>query len=265
MQGNNLIHCVVPTSPIPSHPSTELIEKTLDSIRFHLPDILITVMADGIRPQVAHRVEQYEEYKRRLADLIDSGRFGNTNLRIFPCYTQQAKMMRTVLNEIRCVPPLTLFVEHDTLLVTDTNPKDGQQHTDPEDTVIDWTAITCVLLAKDLNQIRFYYWEKIWHEHVHLMTGIGANLEYYGCSFIGTTQYSQWPNIARTDFYQRILKQYFKPNDIQMIELPMYAPVSNSRWEDFKIGIYAPGQNYRRFYHLNGRADSTGRQDEAGW
>ena len=56
---------LIPTSPIPSHPSTEMIETTIASVKEQLPDAPIIVMIDGIRPEQAELRPAYDEYTRR--------------------------------------------------------------------------------------------------------------------------------------------------------------------------------------------------------
>jgi hypothetical protein len=57
---------LIPTSPIPSHPSTEMIETTIASVKEQLPDAPIILMIDGIRPEQAELRPAYEEYTRRI-------------------------------------------------------------------------------------------------------------------------------------------------------------------------------------------------------
>jgi hypothetical protein len=251
----------IPTSPIPSHPSTYIIEKVLKSVRFHLPEAKIIVMADGVRKSVEYRRGQYEQYIQNLAMVISSMKYGNTIMPIFEKPTQQTGMMNHVLkNEI--TTPLVLFIEHDTFLVTDVNPRDVDGVTRKEDCPIEWDEIAKVILSGQLNMVRFYAWEKIWHEHEYLMCG--DFVDGY-TRFVKTKQYSQWPNIASTVFYKRILVEHFKPTDAFMIEPTMVSPVSTHPWEDYKIAIYHPQPNARRFYHMNGRVGSDGQKDPSDW
>lgn len=255
------ITVVVPTSPVPSHPSTEIIEKVLASIRYHLPMAPIIVSADGVRPQVEFRRAQYIDYLKNLNQIVESHKYGNLVLRTFEQPTQQAKMLRTAL-ETHITTPLVLFVEHDTYLVTDWNPRDTDGITRSEDCRTHWKDIAEVLLTGNANMVRFYAWEKIWHEHEYLMCG---ELNYRQTQFIKTKQYSQWPCIATADFYRQILREYFKPSDIVMIEPTMVSPVVTHPWEDFKIVVYHPRPNARRFYHMNARVGADGRKDPGEW
>lgn len=248
----------VPTSPIPRHPSTDMIETTIKSIRFHLPESRIIVMCDGVRPNVEFRRAQYEEYKKRLRGWADK-QF-NVALMVFADYSQQAKMMRAALETVTA--PYVLFCEHDGELVTNINPRIHKQETLPEDCRIAWQDITDLLASGGANIVRFYAWDEIYSGHAHLMHG---QIVQGASRFIQTTQYSQWPHIARTDFYKKMLADHFRPDEIRMIELGMYGPVGAAPWGDYRIVIYAPNGNFRRFYHRNGRADETGKQDPVDW
>src|SRR5579859_1773176 len=103
---------LIPTSPIPRHPDTSLIEECVGSIRIHFPKARIIIMADGVRPQVEHRREQYAEYKEKLAKLCNEFKLGRTELCIFSEPSQQATMTKNVLHH-HVNTPLIMFVEHD--------------------------------------------------------------------------------------------------------------------------------------------------------
>lgn len=250
----------IPTSPIPRHPDTGMIENTIKSIRFHLPESRIIIMMDGVRPNVEHRRGQYEEYKRRLTDVLFLQGFTPADLWQWQEYSQQARMMRVALETV--TTPYVLFCEHDGELVTDFNPRDGQSITRSEDCQIAWQDITDLLASGGANMVRFYAWDKIHPAHAHLMCG---QMIQGASKFIKTTQYSQWPHIARTDFYKKMLADHFAPNAVKMIEIGMYGPVGAAAWDQYRIVIYYPDGNARRFYHRNGRADENGVQDPVDW
>ena len=60
------ITVIVPTSVIPSHPSTSIIEKTIADIRSQLPNAEIIITIDGLRDEQKDRHGDYQEYIRRL-------------------------------------------------------------------------------------------------------------------------------------------------------------------------------------------------------
>lgn len=264
MPVDDQVTVLIPTSPIPSHSkcgqTTAMMDKTLDSIRHHLPQAKIIVMMDGVRPQVEFRRESYEWYKKELRDNANRGRYGNTELVEFPYYTQQSRMTRETLSKV--TTPLIYFSEHDTPLVTNLNPRDGVQETVPEDLFIAWDEIASILMRGIVQQVRLSFFLTIPPEHMYLMHGKVDNHP----NFLKTVQYSQWPNLATKNFYQWILKDFFHSHSIQMIEIPMYTAVCRAPWEKFKICIYQPEHNSRRFFHLEGRIDEySGQKDAVDW
>jgi hypothetical protein len=243
MQEN--ISILIPTSPIPRHPSTDLIQECIAAIRVHLPTARCIIMCDGVRDQVAHRREQYAEYKNRLAELCNKKELGNTEMRIFSDPTQQCGMTRNVLHH-HVHTPLVLFLEHDAIF-----------RSEP----IAWPAIFGLLLSQQANMVRFYGWQDIWHEHQYLMRG---EFNYDGSRFVKTVQYSQWPLVSRTDYHLNILEKYSRPGQRAMIESVMYGPVSGAPWEDNKIVIYLDDKLV--FGHRDGRTDEvSGVRDPGEW
>lgn len=235
------ITVVIPTSPIPSHPDTSIIEEVITSIRYHLPNSEIILMMDGVRPAVEHRRIQYEEYKRRLLWKCNHD-WQNVLPVVFPVNCQQAVMMRDVLNKY-VKTPLVFFVEHDAPIRIDLP--------------IEWDSITKLLESGDANQVRLYYFHDILPEHQYLMR---ETQEKFGARFVKTIQYSQWPNISTVAFYKKILQDHFHPDQRAMIETVMYSPVVEHPWDDFKVWIYYPPGDSQRFLHRNGRAG-----DPADW
>lgn len=226
------ITILIPTSPIPSHPDTRLIEQTVTSVRHHFPRAEILLMCDGVRPAMEHRRPEYEEYKRRLVWKTNHD-WHNVLPIIFDKHTQQAEMTRATIERVRT--PLVLFIEHDAYFT-------------PEP--IDWEAITRTLLEGEANMIRLYYQPAIQPEHAYLMRG---ECQLNGARFLRTVQYSQWPNVGTVEFYRRILEDHFPRGAKKMIETVMYSPVSESPWERYKVMIYYPPGGTRQWVHLNGR------------
>ena len=56
------ITVVIPTSPIPSHPSTDILDETIFNTRQYTGARII-IMFDGVHESLAHRKEDYENYK----------------------------------------------------------------------------------------------------------------------------------------------------------------------------------------------------------
>lgn len=235
------ISIIVPTSPCPIHPSTDLIEEVIASIRRHLPDAPLYLLCDGVRSEVEFRRAAYQEYLYRLANLW-SKEWDNVTPIIFDRHRQQAGMLKEIIDRIQT--PLLLFCEHDATL---------------DDKPIDWNEIKRLLLMGYANTVRFYWHCEIHPEHTHLM------LDREG-AFVKTIQWSSWPYVSRVDFHKQILKDYFSGDDCKMTETVLYSPCLTFPWDAFKTMIYAPQGDAIRFHHHNSRVDpSTGQRDPGNW
>lgn len=227
------ISVLMPTSPIPSHPSTAIIEETIASVRFHLPDSRIYLMIDGIRPE-QHEVE--ERYVKYIERLIGKAIFQEKNCCVVPflVHTHQAAMTRKMLEMVKS--PLVLFVEHDTPLTRD---------------YIDWDGISDAALTSIVNSVRFSHEAQILAEHEYLM---GDALEACGVSLRRTRQFSARPHVARKDFYERLLSRFSEKANC-FIEDYAHSICQHEPWESWKLSIYTPpGESIKRSYHIDGRA-----------
>jgi hypothetical protein len=237
---------LIPTSPIPRHPDTALLEECVAGIRVHFPQAHIIIMADGIRSQIAFRSEQYAEYLKNLVTLINEGKLGNTKMSVFANHSQQATMTQNMIHH-HVTTPLILFVEHDAIF----RPSPA----------INFPAIFDLLLTEQANIVRFYGWQDVWPEHTYLMRG---EFNHMNSRFVKTVQYSQWPLVSRTDYHQKMLAKHVKPGQVTMIESALYGPVVAAPWEDNKIVIYL--DEALVFQHKDGRTDeATGKRDPGEW
>lgn len=234
---------LIPSSPIPSNPSTAVIEETIASVRHHLPDSEIILMLDGVRKEQDDRRQDYEEYQRHLLWKCNHEWTNVLPLR-FEEHTHQAAMTRHALKYVRT--SLVMFVEHDTPLVTD----------EP----IDMDGLTKVLLGGSLDLIRLHHEAGIHPEHRHMMLD-AEPYEVDGVPLLRTAQWSQRPHLATTTFYRRILDDQFTPGAKAFIEDKMhsiafeaYKNRGKAGWQDFRLAIYAPEENIKRSYHTDGRA-----------
>lgn len=231
------ITVVIPTSPIPSCPTTTLIEQTINSIRFHLPDVPILIQADGVRPEQEKFREPYRLYLEKLERLCADY---HRNMRIceFIDFHHQAAMMKRTLGQEDIKTPLLFYVEHDLPLLPDP---------------IDFVGMVRLLRAGALNQIRLHYWSQILDDHKYLMLD-EKPLFMDSVPIVRTVQWSQHPHLARVDFYERLMDT-FSSNCRTMIETKVYSLVQNARWDDYRCGIYAPEPNLRRITHTHGREE----------
>lgn len=231
MNPSELTTVIIPTSPSPKHPSTQLLEDAIDSIRKHLPGVRCIVQCDGVAPVNENRRVAYEAYKRRI-DLLAANKYDNISVLKFPEYTHQAEMMRATFPFIGT--PLILFFEHDWILL-------------PEP--IDWEAMCRAVLSGELNQIRLCRWDEIHPEHEHLMCG---RVEFSDCPVVKTIQWSGHPAFISTEFMKRIIGM-FRVGCRTLIEEFIYGPVATNPWEEFRCSVYRPSGSMRRIHHTDGR------------
>jgi hypothetical protein len=228
---SELTTVIIPTSPSPKHPSTQLLEDAIDSIRQHIPGVQVIVQMDGVRAENENRRVAYEEYKRRVHDLCKQ-KYENVTAKEFPEYRHQAEMMRETFPFVKT--PLLFYLEWDWIIL-------------PEP--IDWEAMSCAIMAGELNHIRLCRWDEIHPEHEHLMCG---RTEFSGCPVVKTIQWSGHPALISTEFFKGIISQ-FRPGCRTLIEEFIYGPVATSPWETYRCSVYNPQGSMRRIFHTDGR------------
>lgn len=240
------ITVLIPTSPIPSHPSTEIIDATIDSIAAAgLGECWTVIMCDGVRPEQEDRRDDYEAYLARLAGrtLYASPRVP-TRIRglLFHEYLHQAEMTRRALATVET--PCILFVEHDTPLVGE----------------IPWASMVAAIRSGEADVIRLHHEAHVLREHRYLMRG-RERVNVHGVPLWATGQWSQRPHLASTDWYRAMLDRYFPGHARTFIEDRLYGEVATPwverrEWgEVCKLWLYAPYEGtWKRSEHLDGRA-----------
>lgn len=241
---SDFITVLIPTSPIPSHPSTEVIDKTIASVREHLPEAQIIIMCDGVRAEQEHRRAAYEEYKRALAKYQTYPESDAIHVLQFADHTHQAEMTSFTLSHV--LPevvrtPLLLFMEHDTFF---TGP-------------IDWEGCAETVLSGNVNMLGFYCMLQPWIHPAHQHLLVENARTNYAVPVARTWQWSQRPHLASVDFYRRVMT-HFTPESRTMIEDRMYEVVMADRsegrpWETWKLAYYAPEGDINRSHTLDGR------------
>jgi hypothetical protein len=237
------ITVIIPSSPISSHPSTDLIEQTIRDIRLQLPDCEILITVDGIRPEQEHYREAYEEYKKRLLWLANN-QWHNVLPVIFDEHMHQASMAREALKVVKT--PTILYAEHDTPLTPDRP--------------IDWRSCVDSILDGTANVIRFAHESHILPDHKHLFFETES---HNGIALTKTQQWSQRPHLASTAFYRAMIDYNFNPASHTMIEDVMHQVVEMDMrrggpqaWYNWRIWMYnnpdADG-SILRSYNLDGR------------
>ncbi len=237
------ITVVIPTSPIPSHPSTAIIDETILTVRRHLPDSPILIQADGIRPEQESLRGAYTQYLGHLANRNTY----KTELHIFETFQHQASMMKKTIDQIKT--PLMLYLEHDTPLC--------------EDKEIDWNGMIEIVRSGTLHSIRLHHYNLGWihPEHDYLM--LDRERLYYEpihLPVIRTVQWSQRAHLTTVEFYKKVLS-YFSDESRTMIEDHFYNVImqdvnwrgKQAVWDAWRLAIYAPEGHIKRSRDLNGR------------
>jgi len=235
---------LMPSSPIPSHPSTDKIAEAIRQIRTY-PEIAeceIIIMLDGVREEHQSRAADYAEYTRRLIDLCnwDPAFHGCLPL-VFDRHTHQANMTRYALTLVRT--PLIYFVEHDF-------------HPFGE---IPFTKVCDVVQNRsDVNYVCFNWEHEISPYRLHMYLDKDPR-DVDGLPMIRAIQWSQQPHIAKTEWYRWIIHNHFGVRARAMIENVMYGVVARSiqgsvsNWLKWGTWVYTPPGSIRRSFHLDGR------------
>ncbi len=240
---NQSITVIVPTSVIPNHPSTAILEETINAVRAQLPTAEIIITFDGVRDEQKDRQADYDEYIHRALWLCNNV-WANVLPVVYQEHNHQARMLRRVLSLVRT--PYILYVEHDAPVTPDR--------------IIEWEKLIKVMNGGKADVIRFHHEELILDDHKHLMFGCCPE-DIAGVKLHKTIQWSQRPHLARVSFYERILDQYFNPESRTMIEDVMHGIVQKAGrdihgWYNYRLWIYSPETDklgIKRSYHTDGR------------
>lgn len=246
---SDLITVVMTTSPIPSHPATDIIDATIASVRAQpeLEAAEMIVAADGIPPALEHRAGDWWHFLRRFLWATARGDHGRLLPLIAGEWRHQALTAAWALEQV--TTPLVLMMEHDTPLVGD----------------VDWDGLGKAILAGQANVIRLHHETTVLDVHRYLMVDQEPQ-EVCGVQLLRTAQWSQRPHLASTEFYRRLLFDYFGPTSRTMIEDCVHGVLANAwdelgeeGWDRFRVWMYAPGPDMKRSTHLDGRgADPKG-------
>ena len=232
----NDVTIVIPTSVSPVHPSTELIDEVIRSVRQYFPENEIILQIDGLRKEQNHRKEQYDEYKSRVLWKC-LHEYNNVLPVVFDKHSHQSTMMEKTIDLINT--PVMFYIEGDIAL---------QDNLD-----IDWQQIFDMLDSDAAYTVRFYSFNKfIEPAHMHLM------LEQEG-NFIKSFQWSQQPHLSQVKYYRDVVLPNTVPN--LFIEDKFYGKVfadcheTLERWDEHRLWLYNPQDkdDVRVVNNLDGR------------
>lgn len=225
------ITIVVPTSPIKSHPSTAIIEQTVESIRRALPESPLIITCDGVPPKLERYRAQYDEFKSRLDDL-----WPNSTVIKYPDHVHQCEMMGIALTLV--LTEFVFYLESDWEILPH----------------VQWERLTAMIREGRFNSIKLHANPRIHPLHEFMMGHrqvIQYDEEYIG--WIETRQWSQNPHLASTHWYRRIWDQHLR-GKYDFIENQLVGPIGQSPWDDYKVAVYNPiDYGMQRVKHLDGR------------
>lgn len=208
------ITVVIPTSPIPSHPDTRIIDETIQSIRYHLPDSEIMLQFDGVHSKQTKFTEAYNEYKTKMLWRC-LHEYKNVLPLVFDDHEHQSGMLHGTMQYIKT--PLILYVEGDAPLTTDRK--------------IEWDKCRQMIYDGKAHTIRFHFEEVIPKEHEDLMIGSPED------GFLRTIQWSQRP-LLTTKIYTEEMLKYFPKDSKTFIEDEWHGVVLGDYYKDSMLGWY---------------------------
>ena len=221
------ITVIIPTSYIPSHPRTEIIDKAIASIQRQLPQAPILITCDGLSKEAP--TYQHWDYAAYQNELLK--RKGPT-IMVWGRHLHQSGMMLETLPQI--TTPLVLYLEHDWEL-------NGS---------IQWKEIAQVILSGCANYVKFHAGNRIHPLHEHMMFERVIWCET--TPLIQTVQYSANPHVASTAWYRQMAIHFAGKTDF--IENLLHGPIANSRWATHKCMVYNPIEgDMKRAFHLDGK------------
>lgn len=230
------ITAIIPVSVWASHPDTRILDETIRNTQTQLPGAEIIVTFDGVRPEQEDRREDYEQFIRTMLHKFNS-EYKNVLPIVFKEHTHQVGMAREALKYVKT--QTIIYIEGDSPLYADRS--------------IAWKDLILDIEWGDSNVIRLYNKEEIPKEHEYLMH---HEFDVPKNNLIATSQWSQQPHLANTNFYREIVDKYFTPDAKCFVEERMYYIIvnesRNGQWSKWRMFIYKP-DNLPRSYHLDGR------------
>jgi len=226
---------LITCSPIASHPSMEILMETLGSLPRRNMEIILAL--DGVRPEQQGMADNYYEFAHRVAQYCEHFLWPAIPF-IAPVWLHQMRLTEMALN--MATTPTVLFMEHDTPLL--------------DDRFIDWDGIVELVENDHLDVIRFHHEELILPVHDYMMVDRETKT-MLGVPIRRTRQWSQRPAVYNTDYFKRILFEYFTPGAKCFIEDRMHSFAQSKRGH--RLAIYHPDDDrsgIRRSGHTDGRA-----------
>jgi hypothetical protein len=235
MDLTQVITVVITTSPIPSHPSTEVIDRVCEKIWQQLPGVRIVILADGVHPEETQFADRYAEYLSILA------KRKSLTVYIAPSWGHQSGTLRWALIENNFVStPLILFTDHDRTFT---------------DRPIPWQGLTQTLLDGQFVGVRF-----------QADAGRKSETEFgtftpHGIPVVRITQYLNWPTLNRTDYFTEFVDSFGAAKTF--LEISESDGFLTQNFERFPYCFYNPVGDCVSSTHLNGREFKATPEDKA--
>lgn len=226
---DHLTTVLITCSPSKMHPSTDIIDSTVASIRWHFPEAEILIACDGVRPEQQHYKQRYSEFVLRLETFCFE-KWKNVLLWVEPEFVHQAVMVKRAMENVGT--PLVLFTESDMEILQIQMPWDDMSN----------------LMPNNINLIRFQLEDQIKPEWAKFM--LGAMEVAYG-QLTRTIQWSQRTHLASTAYYKRMLEKLVKPGDRCYLEDRFYGNFDD--WDEHRLTIYTPEGPQCRIKHTDAR------------
>jgi hypothetical protein len=234
------ITVLIPTSPVSVHPSTEIIDATITSVRYWLPKAQIFIMCDSVRAEQEHYRANYERYLFALSQRMFND-WKNVAALNFKKHYHQVGITRHTLHNV--TTPLVLFCEQDCPIVVDRP--------------IDWQGIVDAMLSGDVGCVRFLPESRVCPYHLWLYE---HQFESHGVPLWATRQWSQRPHVATVELYKKALS-YFSSEANTMIEDRLATFVMNEPWTAWRVATYNPPDSMHRSLHLDARGSDPKFED----
>jgi hypothetical protein len=227
------ITVLVCMSPMPSMPSTDVVDMTILSIRERLPDCPIFFLFDGVPAKSMQYLTAYNEFKQKMLWKINE--MGNATPFVFEEHKHQSGMVKDVIKLVQT--SMVLFIEQDTPLHND----------------IPFKEIAETIKCGYCNTVRFHFEADIPKEHEHLMLD-KEPIDILGVPLIRTKQWSGRPHLSSTTYYRHMIDNHTSEKPM-FLEHCWYGIISEGgdNYDEHRLHIYSPSGTLVRSKHLDGR------------
>lgn len=232
---------LISSSPSPTHPSTEMLERVITSVRAYLPDSEILVMLDGVAPMLESHSDDYEMYIHRVLWLCEHELSGVVPV-ILPSHGHQTGSVTRTLPLVQT--PYLMLLEHDFELFGD----------------IPVTDLLGLIREGEADVVRINMETAVEPAHLHMHID-KEPITVCGVPLQRTWQWSSRPHFASTAYYKQLADNHFRVTRPEYVESVMSSVCSvgwvnhgMNGWFRDRIVLYTPPGDQQRCRHLDGRS-----------